>query len=321
MTTINLFSKHKAIIKEELIIPKNFFESCHASTITQSSNGSLLISYFAGREEGDDSVAIYLSDFDNFKWNKPRLVVREKKACWNPVLFTNKKNEIMLFYKAGSNPQLWSGYLIRSFDNGKTFSKKEELPAGIIGPVKNRPIELEDNTLICPSSIESYMRWGCYMDITKDYGKTWIKSSPINFKENLFGIIQPTIFYNNNTLIMLARSYQIGYICSSKSFDNGMSWSEVKKTNLLNPNSAIDAIKLKDNRIALIYNNSKDERYPLNLAISNDGEKFEDVLILEEEEGEFSYPCIIQTKGEKLHITYTYNRVNIKHVVIDSKLL
>jgi len=82
----------------------------------------------------------------------------EEIPCWNPVLFTMPSKEILLFYKAGRNPQQWSGLLKRSCDEGASWSEAECLPAGIIGPAKNKPLLLPDGTLLCGSSIESWRR-------------------------------------------------------------------------------------------------------------------------------------------------------------------
>lgn len=91
---------------------------------------------------------------------------------------------------------------------------------------------------------------------------------------------------------------------------------------LPNPNSAIEAVNLIDGRIVLVYNHSKKERYPLNIAISKDGgATWKMEVVLEEEPGEYSYPSVIQTLDKNIHITYTLNRKFIKHVILDPKLL
>lgn len=60
-------------------------------------------------------------------------------------------------------------------------------------------------------------------------------------------------------------------------------------------------------------------RYKLNVALSEDGKKWADILKLEDGDTkkEFSYPAIIQTKDGKVHITYTFDRKNIKHIVLE----
>lgn len=331
---LSLEATHTSIIKQEFIFTDSTFPSCHASTLTQTSSGTILCAWFAGTEEGANDVAIWLSTFDESKWSTPRKIAETNDIpCWNPVLFTMPSKEILLFYKAGKTPQQWSGLLKRSLDEGIHWSEAENLPAGVIGPAKNKPLLLSDGTLLCGSSIESWLRWGCWIDITSDSGLTWNKSSPINypnkiptkcyFDDVLFGIIQPTLFFGKEGAIkLLARSRQIGFICTAESHDQGKTWSAATPIDLPNPNSAIDAVNILDGRVALVYNHSKENRYPLNIATSKDGGlTWETEIVLEKDPGEYSYPSVIQTMDENIHITYTWNRKCIKHIVIDPKLL
>lgn len=318
-----LYSHKKAIVKNEFILKNPPFQSCHASTICETNEGTILCSFFAGTKEGANDVGIWMVELKNNVWEKPKEIFNDKKTpSWNPVLFKMPSKEIFLFYKLGKNPERWSGFLQKSFDNGKTWEKSKIFPAGVFGPIKNKPLILDDGTMLCGSSTESYKAWTCWVDITKDKGKTWEKSTPIVDSNNSFGIIQPTIFLtNNNNIKMLTRSKK-QKIFSSISFDKGKTWSKAKPTNLPNPNSGIDAVKLKDGRLFLVYNHSKKNRYPLNVAISeDDGNSWKKSITLENEEGSFSYPAIIQTKDGYIHITYTWNRKNIKYVVINPKYL
>jgi len=321
---LSVEATHPSIIKEEFIFTDRPFATCHASTLTQTSSGSILCAWFAGTEEGANDIAIWLSTLDQGPWSQPKKIAEAKNTpCWNPVLFTMPSKEVLLFYKVGRNPQEWSGVLKRSYDEGKHWSDAMSLPAGIIGPVKNKPLLLPNGTLLCGSSIESWMRWGCWIDITSDQGNTWSKSTPINVDSQLYGIIQPTLFFGkDSTIKLLARSHQIGSICTAESQDQGKTWSAATPISLPNPNSAIDAVNSIDGRIILVYNHSSKDRYPLNIALSKDaGATWEMVVVLETSPGEYSYPSIIQTTDQKIHITYTWNRQYIKHVILDPKLL
>jgi alpha-L-fucosidase len=92
---------------------------------------------------------------------------------------------------------------------------------------------------------------------------------------------------------------------------------------VLNPNSGIDAVTTKEGIHILVYNPSPkgqewfNGRNELRVAVSSDGENWKDVYQLEKQEkGEFSYPAIIETSDGLLHVTYTYDRRNVKHVVL-----
>ena len=98
----------------------------------------------------------------------------------------------------------------------------------------------------------------------------------------------------------------------------------MQATNLPNPNSGIEVVTLQDGRHLMIYNHLGSgttgwgRRGLLNLAISADGLQWKKVAVLEQEEKqEFSYPAIIQTKDGMVHMTYTWKRQRIKHIVID----
>ena len=113
-------------------------------------------------------------------------------------------------------------------------------------------------------------------------------------------------------------------IAQTWSYDSGKTWRDLTPASLPNPNSGIDAVTLRDGRFLLVYNHTEIEkgkwggpRTPLNVAISNDGLSWKQVLTLENKPGEYSYPAVIQSPDDFVHITYTYKRESIKHVVIN----
>lgn len=255
---------------------------------------------------------------------------------WNPVLYQIPNGELMLFYKVGPSPSTWWGMLVKSNDNGKTWGEPETLPKGFDGPVKNKPVLLKDGTLICGCSTEGDLGWRVHFEYTKDFGKTWKKTGPINdghsqeFNGYVLKAIQPSILtYPDGRLQVLCRSRNRA-IVESWSEDGGITWSEIVPTNLPNNNAGTDAVTLADGRQLLVYNHVLPEgekykglRTPLNVAISEDGINWSAALILEDSPiSQYSYPAVIQTSDGMVHFVYTWRRERIKHVVVDpSKLV
>ncbi len=307
--------------RSEFIYETAPFPSCHASTIVETKPGELYAAWFGGTDEGNKDVAIWGSRREkNGKWSEPKELVREPNTpTWNPVLFTDKSGVLWMYYKYGTSPREWTAGKMFSRDGGQTWSKPEHLPAGILGPIKNKPLVLGDGTIVSGTSVESYQAWTSWVERSTDNGKTWSKHGPIVYPGELFASIQPTVVRlpKSKTLRMYVRTTpKLAKIAYADSKDDGRTWSELKLLDLPNPNSGIDAVSLKDGRIALVYNHTERGRSPLNVAVSSDGTTFRPLATLETERGEFSYPAMIQAADGTLHITYTWNRKKIRHVEI-----
>ncbi len=308
-----------AVLVDEFIYDEASFPSCHASTIEHTPTG-LVAAWFGGTDEGEPDVGIWVARHDGRRWSAPVEVANgvqsaeQRYPCWNPVLFQMPDGPLSLYYKVGPNPRVWWGMVIESTDGGKTWSEPRRLPDGILGPIKNKPVLVKGN-LISPSSTE-HDGWHVHIERSADGGKTWTKTEPLAEKDE-FGVIQPTfLVHPRGQLQILCRSRQ-RKIVESWSFDGGETWSRLAATVLPNPNSGIDAVTLNDGRFLLVYNHTPRGRGLLNVAMSSDGRQWQAGAVLESERGEFSYPAVIATPDGLAHITYTWKREKIKHVVID----
>lgn len=314
------FCASAQVEKAEFIYETAPYPSCHASTIEETPGG-LVGAWFGGKHEKNPDVGIWFSHYANGKWETPVEIANgiqpdgKRYPLWNPVLYQVPGKELILFYKDGPAPDKWWGMLKRSFDGGKTWSKAEKLPKDIYGPIKNKAVLLKDGTLLCPSSSEDN-DWKLHMEFTRDQGKTWSRTGPLNDGVTT-SAIQPSILFLPDGRLQLVCRSENGFVLQAFSSDLGRTWSGLEPSTLLNPNSGIDAVTLKDGRHVIVYNPVKKGRSPISVAISSDGKTWKDIATLENEPGEeFSYPAVIQAKDGKVHITYTWKRKKIKHVIL-----
>jgi predicted neuraminidase len=309
-----------AVRVAEFVFEHAPFAHSHASTLAESDDG-LVAAWFGGTRERNPDVGIWLAHRTSRGWSMPTEVANgvqedgKRYPCWNPVLFRPKRGPLLLFYKVGPDPSRWWGMLMTSTDGGYNWSRPVRLPEGILGPAKNKPIELADGTLLSPSSSEQN-RWQVQLERSRDLGRSW-QRDPALPGSKAFDAIQPTLLaYPSGRIQLLARSRQ-GRIVESWSDNGGLNWSKLAASALPNPNSGIDAVLLRDGRALLVYNPTRFRRSPLRVAISSDGVHWRDVLTLEDGWGEYSYPAVIQTADGLVHVTYAWKRERIKHVVIN----
>ncbi|WP_086476113.1 sialidase family protein [Arenibacter amylolyticus] len=330
--------EHPAIVEQEFVyeLEKALTPECHASTVAIS-NGTVVASWFGGTKEKNDDVGIWVSRKTGQSWSSPVEVANgvqpdgSRFPCWNPVLFKPKGQPLMLFYKVGPDPKSWWGLYMTSTDNGQTWSTPVKLPDGVLGPIKNQPIQLANGTIISPSSTESDTDgWQIHLEHSSDGGKTWNRTESLNDGEE-FGAIQPTVLnYGDGKLQLLSRTKN-SVVSQNWSEDYGKTWDKMTATELPNPNSGIDGVSLQDGRQLIVYNptgKNWGDRVPLSLALSTDGKHWDRVLDLEplrkntDKEGEeYSYPTMIQAEDGMVHIVYTWNRKTVKYIKLDPSKL
>ncbi len=201
--------------------------------------------------------------------------------------------------KVGPSPSRWWGTQTLSLDHGETWTEPSRLGHGILGPIKNKPVELTDGTWLSPSSCER-TGWKIHIERSMDRGVTWHRGHPINDGRD-FAAIQPCILRHvDGRLQLLSRTRQ-GAIAGCWSTD-GVHWSTLCAIALPNPDSGIDAVTVDDGIHILAYNHAQSGRSPLNLAISRDGVHWQALHVLEDDPGEFSYPAIIGGSDGQIHL-------------------
>ena len=318
---MSTMAQSSALLKRSFLFEHGAAPTNHTSTIVETGDG-LLAAWIGGPESRHPSSAVYTARFDGRAWSKPALVIDgvqtdgwTRYACWNPVLFEPSRGPMLLFYKIGPSPEGWWGMVATSTNQGRTWSTPARLPNGCIGPVRNKPVELSDGSLLCGASTEDG-GWAVHMERAIDRVSRWEKTPNLRALDGLQAI-QPAIFrHGNGNFQILCRTKQ-GYLAESWSKDDGRSWSELRPTSLPTPNGAIDGLRLSDGRFLLVYNDSATDRGTLSVAISTDGKDWAKAISLESGAGEFSYPAVIQVRDGLVHITYSWNRQRIRHAMVD----
>ncbi|HVO34884.1 MAG TPA: sialidase family protein [Gemmatimonadales bacterium] len=317
-------AQRPAIVRSEFLFTTAPFASAHASTIVESDSG-LVAAWFGGSREGATDVRIWLTRETTGGWTPPVPVATgvttdgARYPCWNPVLFRPLPGVLRLYYKVGPSPSAWWGMVSTSGDGGRTWGAPSRLPSGLLGPIKNKPVEIGNGTLLSPSSTERPDgQWNVHFELSRDAGRTWTTVAPeVRAGAPRIDAIQPSVLVHRDGRLQAVGRTRSGRVFETWSLDSGRTWSALALTSLPNPNSGLDALTLRDGRHLMVYDHSTRDRSPLVVAVSVDGTHWNTVLVLESGPEEYSYPAVIQTRDGLVHVTYTWRRQRIKHVVID----
>jgi predicted neuraminidase len=314
-----------ALFESEFVsVPTERFPSCHCSSVVEAPSGDLLCCWYAGEGEAAADVAILTArkPVGAKEWEEPVAVADTPgKPEGNCVLYVMPDERLWLFYGTmhGRLQGHW-GPGVRwdtvdqkyrvSEDEGRTWSRERFIRKEWGDVFRTKPILLANGEVIfgfeCRDEMSRFL-------ISPDCGKTWEYGFPIAGVENE----QPTLIQRRDGVIvaLLRPAGDEPRVGRSYSKNNGRTWSRAVNAEIPSPGAAIDMVKLADGRVVLVFNDSEEHRTPLTLGISKDDcETWYAKRNIETEEGEYSYPGIIQDRAGFVHVTYTYRRTHIKHV-------
>lgn len=184
---------------------------------------------------------------------------------------------------------------------------------------RNHPITLASGRIVLPLYHDGFNLGLCAL--SDDGGETWRSSKPI---VGLAGI-QPTVIQKNDgTLVAYMRETgnPPSRVQRSTSVDNGESWTPAVDTDIPNPSSSLEVLKLDDGLWAMVHNDSERNRSSARLALSDDEGatwKWSRHIGTTESYGYFS---MLQDTDGLLHISYSYTPSggqgkSIRHEVIN----
>ncbi len=308
--------------------PTMRFPRCHSSQVYALLDGSLIAAWWNGSEEAGKDLVIRgarrLPGKD--RWESPVILADTPNSTeGNPVFFMPSRDELWLFYRTGFP---WAKILwMRSTDEGETWTQPEPFINEPGWTLRNRIIRLQNGTIVIPALTRDspklqLSRAQTVFIYSEDHGKTWKRTNLVRTNP---GNNEPALFQRSDgSLLAYMRPYDRDptdrFLWQCESFDSGRTWTEAKRTNIKNPSSAIELLKLQSGHVVLAFNDSHETRSPLCLALSlDDGRTWKYKRTLENGPGRFSYPALAQSPDDRIHVTYTFRRTHIKHAELNEK--
>ncbi|WP_161602177.1 sialidase family protein [Tautonia marina] len=183
-----------------------------------------------------------------------------------------------------------------------------------------RPLVLPTGRWLLPLYTDTFS--ASIVAISDDNGGSWRFSSPMIG----YGNIQPALVRREDgTIVAYMRNNGPGEsVCVSESRDDGETWSPVERSNIPNPGTSVDAIRLESGRWALVFNDTVKGRHSLAIALSDDeGKTWSHVrhLAVDPDETQaFHYPTVLQARDGSIHVSYTHGRRPEGSTIVHAKL-
>jgi predicted neuraminidase len=317
------------------VSPVGHTDSAHSSAICALPGGDLLAVWYGGSREGAADVALFTSRLraGSGEWTQPVVAVdraiaqheldRAIKKVGNAVIFPDRAGSLWMVYVSVSVGG-WSGSALNvktSRDEGRTWGESQRLTVNpffnLSTLVRNKPIYANDGRIGLPVYHEMALKFPQMLWLTPGPDGSVQEYRMRNLATET-GLIQPALVpLGDDRVLMMLRDRSMGRrLHTAFSTDNGWTWSAAVPSTLPNPDSAIDALRLRDGRILLVYNHAHQGRENLRLALSSDhGQTWQPAANLEETaQEEYSYPYLVEDRRGRIHLTYTWRRERIKHV-------
>lgn len=236
----------------------------HAAFLHEAADGTLLCAWFAGTMEGRSDISIFLSRLGPDGWESPTQMSDDPdRSEQNPVLFTDPDGVLWLIWTAQPGGRQNEAELRcrRSRDGGKSWSEPARF-ADTRGVFVRQPIHVaRDGRWLLPTfrcrTREGVAWTGEHDDaavmVSRDRGASWEDCS---VPRSLGCVHMNIVPLDGDAMVAFFRSRWADHVWASRSQDAGASWSAPKSAGLPNNNSSIQAIRLADGRVAMVYNHA-----------------------------------------------------------------
>lgn len=315
----------------------------HGSTIAQLGTGEIAAVWYHGEAEKSVDVRIVWSrtDPDTVEWSEPEVLYDDPETSeGNPAIWVTETGEILVFFVSiiGDGWPETHVRMVRSDDDGGTFSPMRTLREAECWNTRQKPLRLGSGELLLPLYIEclalpTFMRSSD--NFVDDVRWTEFIALPDNdeyFAEHV-GQIQPSLSLRDDGTIsaMTRNGLPSGFVREMIGDANGENWTPSVDIELPNSGTSIDQVRLENGHRVVIFNNSPDVRFPLSAALStDDGQSYSAIRTLvgecdedveDPEECEFHYPSVIQADDGTVWVSYTHDGPSIGWVHFDEAWL
>ncbi|MFS2150836.1 exo-alpha-sialidase [Rhizobium sp. Rhizsp42] len=235
----------------------------HAANLAFLPDGTLTCVWFGGTMEGMGDISIYMSRLTpgSTQWSQPEKMSDDPaKSEQNPLIFNAPGEDVWLLYTSQTSGNQ-DGSVVKcriSTDGGRTFGEVRVL-CDIPGTFVRQPIVVNGaGTWLLPVFRCIGLpgeRWTGDADtagvlISRDAGKSWAMTE---VPDSIGAVHMNIVPLPDGEFVAFYRNRFAESVLSSRSRD-GESWSAPEPTDLPNNNSSIQAVKLENGSIAMVYN-------------------------------------------------------------------
>lgn len=239
----------------------------HAANLMVLKDGTLACVWFGGSMEGRSDISVFMSKLDpvNREWSSPvQLSNDQERSEQNPLLFPAPDGSLWLLHTAQFSGNQDTAIVRRriSRDDGATWGEADVLKDLPIGAFVRQPIHVHtDGSWLLPvwdCRVMPGQKWdGSYDESavmrSTDQGATWQR---ILVPDSVGCVHMSIVSASDGGLLGFLRSRWADHIYKTRSDDGGLSWTSPVQTVLPNNNSSIQALRLADGRLAMIFNDS-----------------------------------------------------------------
>ncbi|NML15695.1 glycosyl hydrolase [Azohydromonas sp. G-1-1-14] len=231
-------------------------------------DGTLACVWFGGTMEGKSDISVFMSRLEpgSRQWSEPvQLSDDPDRSEQNPILFPAPNGELWLLHTAQTAGHQDTSVVRRrvSHDNGRSWAPTETLKDAPPGTFVRQPVQIQpDGSWLLPifnCRTLPGQAWDGSLDDSAvlrstDQGASWQRIEVPGSLGCVHMSIVPAA--KEGGLLAFFRSRWADHVYRSHSEDGGLSWSAPQPTVLPNNNSSIQALRLADGRLAMIFNAS-----------------------------------------------------------------